>query len=132
MYVHQSLQATAHQDLNASDFESAIFCEIKLNDKDNLLVGVYYRSPNSTDENNSKFYDLLKQHENVKCTHTLLIGDFNFPEINWINCQVTASDSHPASVFYDIVQDLYLFQHVDFPTRYREGQNLGTGPYTYE
>ena len=111
---------------DASDFESAIFCDIKLNDKDNLLVGVCYRSPNSTAENNNKFFDMLNQLEKVSYSHTLLIGDFNFPEINWINGQVTASDTHPATVFYDSVHDLFLYHHVDFPTRYREGQEPST------
>ena len=55
-------------------------------------------------------------------SHVLVFGDFNFKEINWIDGSVDANDMHPASKFYDTIQDLYLFQHVIKPTRYREGQ----------
>ena len=81
-----------------------------------------YRSPNSTELNNSKLVDQLKKIDNLQASHVLVMGDFNFKEIDWINLQVNASDQHPATVFFDTVQDLYLVQHVKKPTRHREGQ----------
>ncbi|XP_072014972.1 uncharacterized protein [Amphiura filiformis] len=126
MYVHDSMQATACQPLNDSKFETSVWCEIKVNNKDSLLVGVCYRSPNSSEDNNELFLTQLKMIEEVKYSHILLFGDFNFPEINWKDGQVKAADTHLASIFFDTVNDLYLVQHVEIPTRYREGQKPST------
>ena len=120
LYIHDSLQATECKQIN--DFESCCWCEIKLSNNEILLTGVCYRSPNSSDENNERFYDYLKIMDTNKYSHILMFGDFNFREIKWDEGEVNASDSHPASKIYDITQDLYLKQHVDFPTRFREGQ----------
>ena len=44
-----------------------------------LNLFVVYRSPNSTHENNEKLLDLLKDIKNP----ALILGDFNYPGINW-------------------------------------------------
>jgi len=49
-------------------FEEALWCKIKLK-KDYLLVGVCYRSPNSTDSNNQSLLDMLDHA--MKVTHVL-------------------------------------------------------------
>ena len=48
------------------EMESSIWCQVKLNNKDTLLVGVCYRSPNSTELNNSKLVDQLKKIDNQR------------------------------------------------------------------
>ena len=55
-------------------------------------------------------------------SHILILGDFNFKEINWdlFNCNV--NETHPAYKFLECVRDCYLFQHVKQPTRFRDGQ----------
>ena len=50
------------------------------------------------------------------------MGDFNLKEINWENFCTTTNEDHPATKFLETVRDNYLFQHVRFPTRHREGQ----------
>ena len=52
-------------------------------------------------------------------THLLVMGDFNFPDIDWENWSSSDSNSQE---FIEIIQDTYLQQHVTQPTRYREGQ----------
>ena len=44
LYIHESLQATPCQHLNDLGFESSLWCEVKVNDDYQLLVGVCYRS----------------------------------------------------------------------------------------
>ena len=56
-------------------------------------------------------------------SHLLIFGDFNFPEIDWMNCLIKGSDRSLPANFFDITQDLFLKQHVDFNTRFREGDN---------
>ena len=50
-------------------------------------------------------------------THLLLLGDFNFPDIDWSNNSLTGSSSSLTSKFFDITQDLFLTQHISQPTR---------------
>ena len=98
-----------------------------MDNTDTLLIGVCYRSPNSTADNNEKLLDQLRRVEKVNATHVLIMGDFNFKEIDWTNQRVNAGDEHPASVFFDITQDAYLIQHVTFPTRHRGPEVIFTG-----
>ena len=51
-----------------------------------MLIGLVYRSPNSSDINNDKLLHLLRGFSYVHPhTHLLLMGDFNFPHIDWCN-----------------------------------------------
>ena len=59
-------------------------------------------------------------------TRMLIFGDFNFPEINWKTYDVSGGVETVQHQFYELHQDLFLKQHVDFPTRYREGQEPST------
>ena len=82
-------------------------------------IAVYY----STDDNNDKLLELLRKTDKKRRSYILIFGDFNFKEIIWEENHVRASDNHPAaSRFYETTQDLYLIQHIEFPTRDREGQ----------
>ncbi|XP_072022644.1 uncharacterized protein [Amphiura filiformis] len=123
LYIHESLSAVACQEMD-NDFNTSVWCLIKLERQDNLLVGLCYRSPNSTEQNSQKLYDQLIYTTKVKnVTHLLIMGDFNYPEINWIQGTV-GSGPNPAEArkFYDVTQDEYLVQHVAKPTRRRIGQ----------
>ena len=54
----------------------------------------------------------------------LLVGDLNYPEVNW-DCRTSSVVSqHNSKDLIDILQDSFLFQLVDKPTRYREGHKL--------
>ncbi len=57
---------------------------------------------------------------------TVIIGDFNFPEIDWIRNVSTKDEDHPASLFLESTQDGMLNQHIKEPTRWREGQKANT------
>jgi len=47
-----------------------------------LTVGVFYRSPSSNDDNDIKLFDLINRLRMTK-GENLLLGDFNWPNINW-------------------------------------------------
>ena len=66
-----------------SNFEDQIWCQVKIKDSDALLIGVCYRSPNTVlygRSNDTSLCDLI--HE-VCGKPLLLMGDFNFPDIDW-------------------------------------------------
>ena len=44
--------------------------------------------------------------------HVLVMGDFNYPEINY-ECEfVAAGDTDPSTLFFNKTQELCLFQHI--------------------
>ena len=56
-----------------------VWCEL-LNGKEKTLVGVCYRSPGSSVEEDRVLFKMLG---NVKDSKALVVGDFNFGDINW-------------------------------------------------
>ena len=60
-----------------------------------LNIIAVYRSPNSREVNNSQLCNLI---DNVK-SNTVLIGDFNYPKIDWDNL----TSDNPSRTFLDKV-----------------------------
>ena len=66
------------------EFANSIWCTIPLSNSDKLLVGVVYRFPSSSQDNDKKLLSIISEvHECVDFSHLLIMGDFNFPSINW-------------------------------------------------
>jgi hypothetical protein len=105
-----------------SKFNECIFVDCKLQGMDNLTIGLVYRSPNSNQENNENLNKLIMEITEAKLPHLLIMGDFNFPEIDWYNMSCKGQQNHPAMKFFDTVNDAYLIQHQKDVTRIREGQ----------
>ena len=120
IYVKQKFIAT--QIIFDSEVREHIWCKIKISDTSSLLVGGIYRSPNSQRENSLHLIDLLRQISNKRFSHVLIMGDFNFREINWENLESPENENHISSIFLEGVKDTFFFQHCKEPTRYRENQ----------
>ena len=86
-----------------------------------LLVRCVYRSPNSTDQNSLEVINLFERAKDSRNTHKLVMGDFNFREINWETMTTGVGETHIASLFVESVRDSYFVQHVTKPTRIRKG-----------
>ena len=109
LYVKNTLLSTECVDLNNLCNES-IWCKIITDNNIETFVGVVYKSPNaSRNEVNS----ILSMLRSVANTHILVMGDFNYPGIDW---DMLTSDSL-GEEFLDLVQDNFWTQHVLTPTR---------------
>ena len=85
---------------------------------DSLLVGCIYRSPSGNiDSSTASLCDLFTSLDNY--THLLICDDFNYKEISWSDPSGTTNNHH-IEPFLDIVDDLFLFQHITEPTRFRQ------------
>jgi hypothetical protein len=89
-----------------------VWCEHTQKGKDSLLIGVIYRSPNSSSDNNKIL--------NSRCT--LIVGDFNHPEIDWADGSSPGDGNHPASLFLESVRDSFVIQNISKPTHFRGKQ----------
>ncbi|KAK2142512.1 hypothetical protein LSH36_945g00005 [Paralvinella palmiformis] len=52
-------------------------------------------------------------------THFLLMGDFNYSDIDWKLETSPPGMNHPATGFMECLRDCYLFQHIRDPNTYR-------------
>ena len=126
IYTKTALQAMAVTPLPDCSFKDAIWCEIRLCRGDKLLVGCVYRSPNSTNDNNALLLALLKSATNGRHSHVVIMGDFNYPEIDWIRECSNVGVNHQATKFMEGVRDTFMHQHVEHPTHRRGNHQANT------
>ncbi|CAB4025347.1 Hypothetical predicted protein, partial [Paramuricea clavata] len=102
------------------DYETeceVLWCEVVIpNPLTTMLVGVFYRPP-STDLNYMQELEksLSMIERNGKNLTLVLLGDFNFPNINWFapSPSTLCSDAY----FCDMIDDNFLHQTINVPTR---------------
>jgi len=86
-------------------FTDQIWCKDKTRKGDDLLIGVCYRSPNSEfsdQRNNDMLCELI---EEVRGRPLLIMGDFNYPGIDWSTSQGQTRDSQQ---FLNSVEEKFL------------------------
>ena len=121
IFINSALGAFQDDTLSSSLFSESIWCWIPLANKNCLLFGVIYRSPNSDISNFDNLCSLLTQAVNTGVSHLLVAGDFNMPHINWSTRSVTSNNVFDGA-FLTLLDDLFITQHITFPTRYRNNQ----------
>ena len=77
---------------------------------EHLYVGVCYKSQKADCEEINQLYSVM---ERASQHQVLIMGDFNFPHIDWSSFECD-KDSES---FLDLGQDCFLTQHVHVPTR---------------
>ena len=80
-----------------------------------LTVGLVYRSPNISTDENEKIQNAIKEVSKRDC---IIMGDFNHGRIQWKSLQSTGSEDQK---LFNLVQDSFLTQHVLEQTR---GENV--------
>ena len=50
------------------------------------------------------------------------MGDFNFPDINWVDNYCSSSSTSLSAKFLEVIQDSFLIQHVQEATRHQPNQ----------
>ena len=122
MYAKSSLQV-AEISFEGSAFKEQLWLRMSLPSPDSLLLGCLYRSPSgNAEEDVREIGKLFNVAVNSGHSHIVITGDFNLPQIDWCLGWSTAPPSHCSHAFVDIVNDCFLHQHVDRPTRFRMGE----------
>jgi hypothetical protein len=99
-------------------FEESVWAQIRLNNNDMLLLDCIYKSPSSSPENLDELSKLLTTvSKEKKFSHIMVMGDFNFPKIDW-KIWSTKGDKNSEN-FVESIRDSYLSQHVMEHTRMR-------------
>lgn len=90
-----------------------VACQVTLPNGESLGCLCVYRPPNSIDSDNSVMRDLIADFLKFDFQYNLVMGDFNFPEIQW----PSKSSSLESSLFLNFTQENFLHQHVLSATR---------------
>jgi len=112
-------------EISFSQFQENIFLNIRCNGRTGFLLGNIYRSPNSDAHNDAEIFSLINTVAGLNNTQILLVGDFNFPDIDW-NIWSSNHGSSQSTAFIDVLRDNMLLQHVTMPTRARGSTYIGS------
>ena len=123
LYVSQDLKSHSCRELENEQGDDAIWCWVSMANKAKILVGCMYRSPSSSNGNNTNLMNqIIRASEVASQNRILLMGDFNIKEINWAEDDPVGDINTLQSRFYECTKDSYLYQHVYAPTRFRNDQ----------
>ncbi|XP_068713176.1 uncharacterized protein [Montipora foliosa] len=93
--------------------------ELNLTDASKILVSVIYRPPNSETEFHDHITAFLRNCTRITKSHTIIMGDFNFPGIKRIeNCGFVNSQNSTEAIFCEAVVDHCFLQLNTLPTHF--------------
>ena len=121
MYLQSNLNYSL-QDIDQQGYTEAHVVEVKLDRGQKVVIASVYRSPNSSPENNQQLNTLIRQIGAQPSDFKIILGDFNFPKINWTTLNNGSQNVDKEFLFIEATRDAFLTQHVDKPTRMR-GEN---------
>ena len=122
LYFNKNLHAQECTVLNENNFEESLWCNFVAGDGSKILIGCIYKSPNSTKENIELLHSILRSNEIQKFDKVCILGDFNYPDINWDGEWTGDLNNN----FIECINDAFLSQKVREPTRHRQGQRPTT------
>jgi len=113
LYCREELGAVREFEDGENKSET-VWVRIVDKDGDDVYIGLCYRSPTATEEYVKSLFEQITNFSNYR---TIIMGDFNYRDINW-----EERESGPnGKEFLELVEDCFLFQHVDLATR---GNNI--------
>ena len=110
LYIKETTPAYEVQLKEEADCNEAIRCKL-ITGHTTVTIGVAYRCPNITKQNNEKLHNAISEVSKGDC---IIMGDFNHGSIKWDTLQSTGVEDQ---IFVCLVQDNFLTQHVLKPTR---------------
>lgn len=122
IYIHTSVKFSEIVNPIFDLVSECLVVDIKLPSLNNYLrLAAFYRSPTlgpSSCVNDANILNCLTYL--VKNSHKLLVvGDFNLPNIDWQTLSTSQPGESYEQTFLDRLDDLFLHQHVNSPTRAR-------------
>ena len=110
LYIKETIPAYEVQLQVEADCNEAILCKL-VTGHTTVTIGVVYRCPNITKQNNEKIHNAVSEVCKGDC---IIMGDFNLGNIKWNTLQSTGVEDQK---FLCLVQDNFLTQHVLEPRR---------------
>ena len=105
LYIKETIPAYDVQLQEEPDCKEALWCNL-VTGHTTVTIGVVYRCPNITIQNNEKIHNAISEVSKGDC---IIMGDFNHGNIKWDSQQSTGVEDQK---FLCLVQDNFLTQHV--------------------
>ena len=109
LFVKDEITAVENMDLGGKSGDS-IWVRLSGTAGDDVLLGLCYRRPMSTKEEDE---GMLQKIELASRSRAIIMGDFNYPDIDWEILQTTGNGRN----FLNGINDAFLTQHVREATR---------------
>ena len=122
LYIRIELQPIQH--FPRSSFPEQVWCKLRNKNKEEQLIGVCYRTPTASiyqSNTDTLLRDLLNE---LSGKHFVLMGDFNYPHIDWSAKQCMPTASRETQMFLDCCEDNFFVQHVTVETRLKSTLDL--------
>ena len=103
---------------SSSNGPEFVFIKLELQKGRYITIGNVYRSPKSTHTDDLQLCSELEHLAAEAKKDVIMLGDFNFPEIDW-DLRHSVNNSYGSTVFFNTIHKLLLLQHVSFPTHAR-------------
>ena len=121
LYVREGLGAVREEQIGRNINES-IWVRILDSVKREIYIGVCYKSPTASREEIESLYECINHYSKRK---SLIMGDFNFKDINWVDMEAVGEGRE----FVTLINDCFRTQHVLKATR---GANILNLVFTSE
>ena len=123
IYIHESIVYTPVILKNIFSDNSPypvemLACELKLKKDEKFLISGVYRNGKTTPEGNAALFKAKDILSNMNFKHIFYSGDYNLPDICW-NEDKSYPEKSLEYKFLNCINNNYLTQHVDTPTRGR-------------
>ena len=99
--------------------EDTILVQLCNGKKEKILFGCVYRHWNSDTQKQQDLMNTLRSVSHMSFTHEVIVGDFNFPKIDWSLNWTQLSENSNEHSFTELVRVCFWHQHVQFATRGR-------------
>ena len=117
MYTAKDLDVTKIEKTDRDAYDS-LYIEIKTSDNKKIIFGVVYRPPRQNEENDKLLYTEIENAIDQK--DSVIVGDFNNPNINWKNLTADAEGNR----LLELMEDNFMSQVVSEPTREKNTLDL--------
>lgn len=83
--------------------------ELNLNRSSKILISVVHRPPNCNSDFSDHFSTFLINCSRITNSHSIIMGDFNFPDIKWIeHCGFVDFQTSADSIFCETLMDNFF------------------------
>ena len=96
LYIKETIPAYEVQLQEEADCNEVIWCKI-VTGHATVTIGVVYRCPNITKQNNEKIHNAISEVSKGDC---IIMGDFNHGNIKWDTLQSTGVEDQKFCAWY--------------------------------
>jgi hypothetical protein len=120
IYINTKLSYKPSEIPELQNLPESLWIRIRGSGDATLLVGLVYRPPSAPESWLDYWKVALRKATSVARSPLLVLGDFNFPEVNFETGQ---ANSRQGAEFLSIISELGLIEHVQQTTRWRNRQS---------